>query len=133
MGVRADGSDEGSSASNDEKTAPGSNVTYHVIIDNDSPVKVTVTQLLDSVHGNITTCKTVGGAPTVVGIELDPDSGDGPGDVDPDGPDAVSCTYEVKFPETPGEIKNAVAANVLAADGQTGSDYDDNTKVTVAP
>jgi Glycosyl hydrolases family 18 len=133
MGVRADGSDEGSSASNDERTAPGSTVTYHVIIDNDSPVKVTVTQLLDNVHGNITTCKTAGGAPTVVGIELEPDSGDGPGDVDPDGPDAVSCTYEVKFPETPGEIKNAVAANVLAADGQTGSDYDDNTRVTVVP
>ena len=133
MGVRVDGSDGDSTATNDEKTAPGSSVTYYVIIDNDSAVKVKVTSLLDSVFGNITTCKTVGGAATVVGIELDPDSGDGPGDVDPDGPDAVSCTYDVTAPAAPGEAKNVVTATIQSADGQAGSDFDDNTKLTVVP
>jgi hypothetical protein len=94
---------------------------------------VKVTSLLDSVFGNITTCKTVGGAATVVGIELDPDSGDGPGDVDPDGPDAVSCTYDVTAPAAPGEVKNVVTATIQSADGQAGSDFDDNTKLTVVP
>jgi len=132
MGVRVDGSDGDTTATNDEKTAPSSVVTYYVIIDNDSPVKVKVASLVDSVFGNITTCKTAGGAPTAIGIELDPDSGDGPGDVDPDGPDAVSCTYEVTAPAT-GEVRNVVTATVQAADGQTGADFDDNTKLTVVP
>jgi hypothetical protein len=134
MGVRVDGDDSGSTATNDETTAPGSTVTYFVIIDNDSPVKVNVTSLIDSVHGNITTCKTAGGAPSVVGIELDPDDGDGSGDVDPDGLDAVSCTYEVTAPSTPGtEVRNVVTATVQAADGQVGSDFDDNTRFTTTP
>jgi uncharacterized repeat protein (TIGR01451 family) len=129
MGVRVDGDDGGSTATNDETTAPGSTVTYFVIIDNDSPVKVNVTSLIDSVHGNITNCKTAGGAPSVVGIELDPDSGDGQGDVDPDGLDAVSCTYEVTAPAGAGtEVKNVVTATVQAGDGQVGSDFDDNTR-----
>jgi hypothetical protein len=133
MGVRVDGSDDNTTATNDEKTAPSSLVTYYVIIDNDSPVKVNVTSLIDSVFGNITTCKTAGGAPTVVGIELEPDDGDGPGDVDPDGPDAVSCTYDVTAPAAPGEVRNVVTATVQSADGQTGSDFDDNTRLTVTP
>jgi len=133
MGVRADGSDSGTEATNDEKTAPESDVTYYVIIDNDSGVKVTITQLVDSVNGNIADCKTAGSAPSAVGIELEPDNGDGPGDVDPDGLDAVSCTYVRKAPATPGEIKPVVTVNVLSGDGQTGSDFDDNTKITVVP
>jgi hypothetical protein len=129
MGVRVDGDDAGNTASNDETTAPGSQVTYYVIIDNDSPVKVKVTSLLDDKHGTINTCKTAGGAASVVGIELDPDNGDGPGDVDPDGLDAVSCSYEVTAPSTPGtEVRNVVTATVQAADGQIGTDFDDNTK-----
>jgi hypothetical protein len=131
MGVRADGSDDNSTATNDEHTAPGSTVKYYVIIDNDSPVKVTVTALVDSLRGNISDCKTAGGAASAVGIELDPDDGDGPGDVDPDGADAVSCTFEFTAPSTPNtELKLAVAARVTAGDGQQGADFDDNTKVT---
>jgi hypothetical protein len=130
MGVRVDGDGNGT-ASNDETAAPGATVTYWVIIDNDSSVKVNVTSLVDSVHGSITNCKTAGGASSVVGIELDPDNGDGPGDVDPDGLDAVSCKYEVTAPATPGaEVKNVVTATVQAADGQIGTDFDDNTKFT---
>jgi hypothetical protein len=30
-------------------------------------------------------------------------------------------------------VKNVVTATVQAADGQTGSDFDDNTKLTVVP
>ncbi len=130
MGVRVDADGDGI-AHNDEQATPGAKVTYYVIIDNDSPIKVNVTSLLDSVFGNITTCKTAGGSPNVVGIELDPDNGDGPGDVDPDGPDAVSCTYEVTAPTESGkEVRNTVTATVQAADGQTGTDFDDNTKFT---
>lgn len=130
MGVRADGDDGGSDATNDEKTSPGSVVTYYVIIDNDSNVPVNVTSLIDDKHPNII-CPTAGGSPNVVGVTLDPDDGDGSGDVDPDGPDAVSCTYTVTAPSTPNtEARNVVTATVQAADGQTGTDFDDNTKVT---
>jgi len=104
-----------------------------VIIDNDSNLKVTVTSLVDSVYGNILDCKTAGGAASVVGIVLDEDDGDG-GDVrnvDPNGPDAVLCTYERPAPATPGtEVKNVVTVTVQSPDGQTGVDVDDNTKVT---
>jgi hypothetical protein len=128
MGVRVDGDDGNSTATNDETTAPGSKVTYYVIIDNDSSTKVNVTSLIDDKHGNITNCKTAGGAPSVVGIELNPDDGDGAGDVDPDGLDAVSCTYEVTAPGSPGtEIRNVVTATVQSGDGQVGTDRDDNT------
>ena len=133
MGVRADGDDSGKDATNDEKTSPGSTITYYVIIDNDSNLKVTVTSLVDSVYGNILDCKTAGGAASVVGIVLDEDDGDG-GDVrnvDPNGPDAVLCTYERPAPATPGtEVKNVVTVTVQSPDGQTGVDVDDNTKVT---
>ena len=129
MGVRVDADGNGT-ASNDETAAPGATVTYWVIIDNDSSVKVNVTSLVDDKHPNIT-CKTDGGAPTVVGIELDPDNGDGPGDVDPDGLDAVLCRYQVTAPTEAGkEVKNVVTTTVQAADGQIGSDFDDNTKFT---
>ena len=134
MGVRVDGDDTGETASNDEVTNAGSAVTYYVIIDNDSPVKVNVTSLIDDKHGTITSCKTAGGAPTVIGIELDPDDGDGPGDVDPDGLDAVSCTYVVTAPPTPStEVKNTVTATVQSANGQIGTDFDDNTRFTTKP
>ena len=128
LGVRVDGDSNGT-ASNDEVAPPGATVTYWVIIDNDSSTKVNVESLVDSVHGTITNCKTAGGAATVVGIELDPDDGDGSGDVDPDGLDAVSCKYQVTAPTTSGtEVKNVVTATVRAADGQIGTDFDDNTK-----
>jgi Glycosyl hydrolases family 18 len=136
LGVQADGDDNGNTASNDETTAPGSQVTYYIILDNDSPAKVKVTSLVDDKHGNITTCKTAGGAASVVGIELDPDDGDG-GDVrnvSPNGLDAVLCTYEVTAPPTAGtEVKNVVVATVQAADGQIGTDFDDNTRFTTKP
>lgn len=134
MGVRVDGDDSGETATNDEVTAAGSAVTYYVIIDNDSPGKVSVASLVDDKHGTITNCKTAGGAPTVVGIELDPDDGDGPGDVDPDGLDAVSCTYVVTAPATPStEVKNTVTTTVQSANGQIGTDFDDNTRFTTKP
>jgi hypothetical protein len=137
MGVRVDGDDSGATATNDETTSPGSIVTYFVIIDNDSSTKVNVTSLIDDKvpdGGIINTCKTAGGAPTVVGIELDPDDGDGSGDVDPDGLDAVSCTYEVQAPSSAGiEVKNVVTATVQSADGQTGTDFDDNTRFITNP
>jgi len=130
MGVRVDGDDSGKDATNDEKTSPGSTITYYVIIDNDSNLKVTVTSLVDSVWGNIFDCKTAGGAPSVVGIVLDEDDHDG-SEVDPNGPDAVLCTYERPAPTTPGvEVKNVVTVTVQSPDGQTGVDVDDNTKVT---
>src|SRR5438132_3660945 len=132
LGVQVDADGNGT-AGNNETATPGSPVTYWVILDNDSPVKVNVTSLLDSVWGNITTCRTAGGSPNVVGVELDPDDGDH-GDlrnVDPDGPDAVSCKYEVTAPQESGkEVKNSVTATVQAADGQTGTDLDDNTRFT---
>ena len=130
MGVRADGDDSGKDATNDEKTAPGSTITYFVIIDNDSNLKVTVASLVDSVYGNIADCKTAGGAASVIGIVLDEDDHDG-SEVDPNGPDAVLCTYERPAPATPGtEVKNVVTVTVQSPDGQTGVDVDDNTKVT---
>jgi hypothetical protein len=133
MGVRVDGDDGGETASNDEVTSAGSTVKYFVIIDNDSSTKVNVTALIDDKHPNIT-CKTAGGAPTVIGIELDPDDGDGSGDVDPDGLDAVSCTYDATAPNTPAtEVKNVVTATVQSADGQVGTDFDDNTRFTTKP
>ena len=133
MGVRVDGDDGGETASNDEVTSAGSTVTYYVIIDNDSPTKVKVSSLIDDKHPSIT-CKTAGGAPTVIGIELDPDDGDGPGDVDPDGLDAVSCTYQVTAPATPSTpVKNTVTTTVQSADGQIGTDFDDNTTYTTKP
>lgn len=129
MGVRVDADGNGT-ASNDETAPAGATVTYWVIIDNDSSVKVKVASLIDDKHPNIT-CKTDGGAPTVIGIELDPDNGDGPGDVDPDGLDAVLCRYQATAPPTSGvEVKNVVTATVQAADGQIGTDFDDNTKFT---
>jgi len=131
MGVRADGDDEDKTAENDEVTGPGSNVTYYVIIDNDSNVKVKVTSLIDSVHGSITDCKSTVTDLPVVGIELDPDDGDaGTDGPDPDGPDAVSCTYVRPAPPPGTQINPVITATVQAADGQTGTDFDDNTKVT---
>ncbi len=131
LGVKADGSDDNKTPTNDESTAPGSTITYWVIIDNDSNVKVTITSLVDSVYGNITDCKsTITGNPAV-GIELEPDDHDG-SEVDPSGADAVTCTYDRPAPEAPGAVVlNRVDVTVLAADGQTGTDFDDNTKVTV--
>jgi hypothetical protein len=130
LGVRVD-ADSNGTASNDEQAPPGAIVTYWVIIDNDSPVKVNVTSLLDSVWGNITTCKTAGGAASVVGIVLDEDTDSDGSEVDPDGLDAVSCRYEVTAPATSGtEVKNIVTTTVQAGDGQTGTDRDDNTRFT---
>jgi len=102
-----------------------------VIIDNDSGSKVTITSLVDSVWGS-PDCKSTSTGRSAVGIELDPDDGDG-GDVrnvDPNGPDALSCTYEVTAPPS-GEVKNVVTVTVQSPDGQTGTDVDDNTKVTI--
>ncbi|HLC27906.1 MAG TPA: glycosyl hydrolase family 18 protein [Dehalococcoidia bacterium] len=130
IGVRVDADGNGT-AGNDETAAPGSRVTYWVIIDNDSSVKVNVTSLLDSVWGNITSCRTEGGSASVVGIVLDEDTDHDGSEVDPDGLDAVSCRYEVTAPATSGtEVKNVVTTTVQAADGQTGFDLDDNTKFT---
>ena len=101
-----------------------------MIIDNDSNLKVTVASLVDSVYGNIADCKTAGGAASVIGIVLDEDDHDG-SEVDPNGPDAVLCTYERPAPATPAtEVKNVVTVTVQSPDGQTGVDVDDNTKVT---
>ncbi|HEV8573233.1 MAG TPA: glycosyl hydrolase family 18 protein, partial [Dehalococcoidia bacterium] len=130
LGVRVDADGNGV-AGNDEVAAPGAVVTYWVIIDNDSSAKVNVTSLLDSVWGNITTCKTAGGSASVVGIVLDEDTDHDGSEVDPDGLDAVSCRYEVTAPSESGkEVKNVVTVAVQAADGQTGVDVDDNTKFT---
>lgn len=132
LGARAQGQNE-SGASNDAKTCPGCKITYHVIIDNDSSTKVTITSLVDSVWGT-PDCKSTATGRSAVGIELDPDDGDG-GDVrnvDPNGSDALSCTYEVTAPTTSGtELRNVVTVTVQSPDGQTGVDVDDNTKVTV--
>lgn len=131
LGMKADGDDSNPTPTNDENTAPGSTITYWVIIDNDSSTKVTINSLVDSVYGNITDCKsTVSGLPAI-GITLDEDTDNDGSDVDPDGADAVTCTFERPAPGNAGAVvQNRLEVTVQAADGQTGVDSDD-TKVTV--
>jgi len=133
LGMKADGDDPDKTPTNDERTAPGSTITYWVIIDNDSSVKVTITSLIDTVYGNIADCKsTVSGLPAT-GITLDEDLDHDGSDVDPDGADALTCTFERPAPGTSGTaVENRVAVTVQASDGQIGTDSDD-TKVTTTP
>src|SRR5439155_12550161 len=122
LGVKADGDDEGTTPSNDEKTAVGSTITYIVIVDNDSGAKVTITSLVDNVYGNITDCKSTITGNQAVGIELEPDDHDG-SEVDPNGADALTCTYQ-RPAQTAGTVVNRLDVSVQSADGQTGTDFD---------
>jgi hypothetical protein len=89
VGVRADGDDPDSDFEDPEITGDGSQVTFRVLIDNDSPFPATITSVLDDVLP--AACLDTNGD-SVVGLTLAADDGDAEL-VTADGPDAMVCTF----------------------------------------
>src|SRR2546428_402402 len=54
VGKRADGDDPDSIFSDPEQTSAGSDVTYRIVIDNDSPGPVTIQSIVDNVCPGVT-------------------------------------------------------------------------------
>ncbi len=120
VGNLADGDDPNPIFSNDEVVTPGSPVTYLITIDNDSPVEVTITSLLDDVYGAVT-CLASG--VDVVGQTLAADDGDGNG-LD-GGADEIQCTFTETAPGGSGEeVTDIITVVVQDADGNQASDTD---------
>ena len=139
MDKTAEGTDADSDFTDDETTAVDSTVTFRVIIDNDSAQPVTITSVVDDVHGVISDCSGTNfdgdDFDTAVGQTLAPDDGDGPGSMD-GGPDEITCTFEAQAPSTADTAVTDVVT-VEAEDEQENpaSDHDDATIRTpvVAP
>ena len=95
----ADGDDPDSNFEDPEFTSPSSSITYQVILDNDSPVPVTITSLSDDVYDPVT-CKDSSDL-DVVGQVLAADDGDGAGPPDGGG-DETACTFVETAPGSEG-------------------------------
>jgi len=122
VGKRADGDDPGNQYDDPEGTSSGSDVTYRIVIDNDSPVAVTIDSLVDDIYpGAVCTDNDNN---DVVGQTLAADDGDAEL-VTEKGPDAVICTFTQTVSGSSGEqIADRVTVNVSDDGGDTGSDGD---------
>ena len=120
VGKLAEGDDPDPIFSNEEVVTPGSPVTYLITIDNDSPVEVTITSLLDDVYGAVT-CLASG--VDVVGQTLAADDGDG--NALDGGADEIQCTFTETAPADPDEVVTDIITVVVEdADGNEASDTD---------
>ncbi|MDO8615581.1 MAG: glycosyl hydrolase family 18 protein [Dehalococcoidia bacterium] len=128
VGKIADGDDENPTFTNDETVTPASEVTYLITIDNDSSVPVTVSSLVDDIYPDAT-CLTVTGK-DVIGVELDPDDGDGTGLQD-GGVDQVQCAFTATAPSGSGvTVTDTVKGVVTDANGDDATDQDIATITT---
>ncbi len=121
VGKRADGDDDGNEYDDPEFTSSGSEVTYRVIIDNDSPVAVTIASLVDDIYPGAV-C-TDNDDDNVVGQSLAADDGDAEL-VTEKGPDAIVCTFAQTVTGDPGDQIGDKVTVTVEADGNTGSDSD---------
>lgn len=120
VGKLAEGDDGNPIFTNDELVTPGSPVTYLITIDNDSPVEVTITSLLDDVYGAVT---CLAGGVDVVGQTLAADDGDG--NALDGGADEIQCTFTEDAPAGSGEVvADTITVVVEDADGNAASDTD---------
>lgn len=134
VGKRVDANGDGV-YSNDEQ-ASGSQVTYRVVIDNDSNVPVKITSVVDDTYPGITCKEDTNGDHVpdtdVLGRTLQPDDGDG-SLVDEFGPDAVVCFFDEPAPTLPSQvIKDTVTVVIKDSEGNKGADSDD-AKVRAPP
>jgi len=119
VGKRADGDDPDASFEDPEDASIGADVTFRVVIDNDSAVTVTIDDFVDSLGASIT-CDAVGQA-------LAPDDGDAE-IVSDSGADSAVCTYTVTVTaDDAPQITNSVTVTVSDDEGDTGSDSDSST------
>jgi len=126
VGKRADGDDAGEVYSDPEETSPDSEVTYRVVIDNDSAVEVTIDSIIDDLVPGVECLDSNGD--NAVGQTLAPEDGDA--EVTSDvGDDSIVCRFKVTMPGPPPnqEIINKVVVTVSDADGNTGTDQDTAT------
>ena len=129
VGKLAEGDDDDPIFTNDEVVKPGSPVTYLITIDNDSPVEVTITSLLDDVYPGIT-CLADG--VDVVGQTLAADDGDG--NALDGGPDEVQCIFTKDAPAAPNKVVTDIITVVVQdTDGNEASDTDPAKITTKAP
>jgi hypothetical protein len=119
VGKRADGDDPDASFEDPEDASIGADVTFRVVIDNDSDVTVTIDDFVDSLGASIT-CDAVGQA-------LAPDDGDAE-IVSDSGADSAVCTYTVTVTaDDAPKIQNTVTVTVSDDEGNTGADGDTAT------
>ena len=113
---------------NEETVTPRSEVTYLITVDNDSTVPVTVSSLVDDIYTDVT-CLTATGK-DVIGVELDPDDGDGSGEQD-GGLDQVQCTFTATAPSGSGETVTDIVTGVVEDEnGNVDTDQDSATIIT---
>jgi hypothetical protein len=122
VGKRAEGDDPGNEYGDPETTSSGSEVTYRIVIDNDSAVAVTIDSLVDDIYpGAICTDND---DKDVVGQTLAADDGDAEL-VTEKGDDAIVCTFVQTVSGSSGDqITDRVTVNVSDDAGNTGSDGD---------
>ncbi|HET8944216.1 MAG TPA: glycosyl hydrolase family 18 protein [Dehalococcoidia bacterium] len=115
VGKRADGPDADPNFEDPEDATVGSDVTFRIVIDNDSNVTVTIDEVLDD--NAAATCDDVGKT-------LAPDDGDAE-QVSDSGEDAAVCTYTITIAAADApKLTNSVTVTVSDAGGNTGSDSD---------
>lgn len=120
VGKLSDGDDADPIFTNDELVTPSSPVIYLITIDNDSPVEVTITSLVDDVYGAVT---CLAGGVDVVGQTLAADDGDG--NALDGGPDEIQCTFTEAAPADSGEeVPDIITVVVQDADSNEASDTD---------
>jgi hypothetical protein len=118
VGKRADGDDEDSTFEDPEETGIGSEVTFRIVIDNDSDVAVTIDSVVDSLPD--VSCDAAGEL-------LAPDDGDAE-IVSDSGPDSAVCTYTTTVTDDDAPtLTNSVAVTVSDDEGNTGQDSDTAT------
>ena len=119
VGKRADGDDPDALFEDPETATIGSEVTFRVVIDNDSAVPVTIDSILDDLVASLH-CDAVGGT-------LEADDGDAE-IVSDSGPDSAVCTYTVTVTAADApQMINRVTVGVSDADSNTASDSDTAT------
>jgi hypothetical protein len=108
--VRADGDDPDPEYEDPEETASGSQVTYRVVIDNDTQAPVMITSLIDDMYPGVS-CVDSSEA-DVAGATLAADDGDKEL-VTEKGPDAVVCTFTETVSGTSGqELVNTTTVTI---------------------
>jgi spore germination protein YaaH len=122
VGKRADGDDPGNEYGDPETTTSGSEVTYRIVIDNDSPVAVTIDSFVDDIYPGAV-C-TDNDEEDVVGQTLAADDGDAEL-VTEKGDDAIVCTFTETVSGSSGDqITDRVTITVSDGTGNTGTDGD---------
>jgi spore germination protein YaaH len=122
VGKRADGDDPENVYDDPETTSSGSEVTYRIVIDNDSPVEVEIASLVDDRYPGAV-C-TDNDEEDVVGQTLAADDGDAD-IVTEKGDDAIVCTFtQTVSGESGAEISDQVTVTITDETGNTGSDRD---------